>query len=120
LIALIVGDRDMRSGSLRLALSQAGFEPRDTLTTDQADWNASNHDGRSCVLIVEASWLGKRAGSATWASFLTAHPHVPAVVVAPNEVDGQAHRATQEPHRVLVDHSAAPAAVAAAALRIAP
>lgn len=119
MIALIVGDEAGKNRSLRWALAQAGFEPREAATTDQADFDVSNHDERGCVLIVEAESLAKRAGSATWASFLTGHRGVPAVVVARGEVDAGARQATPAPHRILLDNPADAAAVVAAARRAA-
>lgn len=117
MLTMIVGPEDMRSGPIPVALAHAGFEGRSTLTTDQADCDVDTHGAEDCLLVVDAGALASRAGSGTWASFLTAHPRVPAVVVARGGADPEAREAARGPHRVLVEDPFDAAAVVAAARR---
>jgi hypothetical protein len=120
MIAMIVGDEDMRRGPIPIALAHAGFEAREAFTTDQADCDVGTHGAEDCVLVVDAGSLDSRAGSATWASFLTSHRAVAAVVVARGQVDSEARAVATEPHRILLESPFDAAAVVAAARKASP
>jgi DNA-binding response OmpR family regulator len=117
MIAMIVGDEDMRRGPIPIALAEAGFEARETFTTDEADCDVGTHGADACVLVVDAGSLDSRAGSATWTSFLTSHRAVAAVVVARGQVDSEARALASEPHRILLENPFDAATVVAAARR---
>ena len=117
MIALIVGDEDMRRGPIAFALAYGGFEAYETFTTDEADGDVSRHGAEDCVLIIDADALDSRAGSTSWVTFLTSHHTVPAVVVARGTVDPEARAVASEPHRILLENPFDAAAVVAAARR---
>lgn len=119
MIAMVVGDEGMRAGPIPIALASAGFEPCHTLTTDEAEWSVQEHGAQACVLIVDAGSLDRRAGSATWSSFLTRCSGVPAVVVSRGEAGPEARAAAENPHRILLEDPFDAAAVVAAARRAA-
>lgn len=119
MIAIVVGGEALWTGPIPLALEHAGFETRPTGTTDQAGFDVRNHGCEGCVVVVEGAALGRRAGSATWASFLAAHPSLAAVVVVWGEADVMAREACRPPHRVLIENPFDAAAAVAAANRAA-
>ena len=82
MIAMIVGDEDMRRGPIPIALVHGGFEGRKTLTTDDAECSVGTHGVEACVLVIDAGSLDCRAGSDTWTTFLTSHRALAAVAVA--------------------------------------
>jgi DNA-binding NtrC family response regulator len=115
MIAMVAGSAEMRRGPVPVALAHAGFEVRDTSTTDAADCTVGEHGASSCVLIVDAGSLDRRAGSATWSRFLDSHRAVPAVVVTRGEAHPELHAAAREGHRVLLESPFDTAAVVVAA-----
>ena len=117
MIAIIVGDEDMRRGPIPIALAHAGFEARETFTTDEADCDVGTHGAEDCVLVVDAGSLDFRAGGDTWTSFLTSHRAVAAVVLARGQADSEARAVASEPHRILLENPFDAAAVVAAARR---
>ncbi len=117
MIAIIVGDENMKRGPIPIALVHAGFEARETFTTDEADRDIGTHGADACVLVLDAGSLDSRAGSATWTTFLTNHRAVAAVVVARGKADPEARLVASEPHRILVEDPFDAAAVVAAARR---
>ncbi len=117
MIAIIVGDQHMRRGPIPIALAHAGFEARETLTTDEADCDVGTHGAEACVLVIDAGSLDCRAGSDTWTSFLTSHRAVAAVVVARGQANSKARAAASEPHRILLENPFDAAVVVAAARR---
>lgn len=119
MIAIIVNGSAMWSGPIPLALEHAGFETRPAETTDQAGFDVRNHGCEGCVVVVESSALGRRAGTATWTSFLAAHSSVPAVVIVWGEADTLARGACDAPHRLLLENPFDAAAVVAATRRAA-
>jgi DNA-binding NtrC family response regulator len=117
MIAMIVGDEDMRMGPIPFALAYAGFEARETCTTDEAEYTVGMHGAKDCVLVVDAGMLDRRAGSATWNTFLTSHRAVAAVVVTRVGAPPEMQAAASEPHRILLENPFDAAAVVAAARR---
>lgn len=116
-LAMIVGDEAFRRGPLPVALGRAGFQPRETFTTDEADGNVIRRGADDCVLIVDAALLGSRAGSATWTAFLGSHRGVGAVLVAQGPAAPEARALADGAHRVLLEDPVEPAAVVEAARR---
>jgi hypothetical protein len=116
-IAMVADGDALRRGPLPVALARAGFERRDTSTTDQADCAALLHGTEHCVLIVDAASLAQRAGSATWARFLACHPSLAAVIVARGPADAEARAQANGPHRILLEDPADATAVTSAAQR---
>jgi hypothetical protein len=114
-IALLAGD--LGSGPIPLALAHAGFEVRQISTSDEADCELAAHGAGGCVLVVGATSLGSRAGSPTWARFLSRRAALPAVVVGRGALDVEVRSLAAPPHRILLEDPFDAAAVAAAALR---
>lgn len=117
MIALLAGTEDLRSGPIPMALVQAGFEARETSTTDQADDELAAHGAEGCVLVVEAASLGSRAGGASWTRFLCTHPALAAVVVGRGGFGSEARALAGPPHRILLEDPFDASAVVAAARR---
>lgn len=117
MIAMIVGDEFLRRGPIPWALERAGFHPRETFTTDEAHFDLENHGHEGCVLVVDAHFLGTRAGSRTWATFLNRMPDLPAVVVELGSGKGPGATRALEPGRVVVLNPFDPAAVVSAVQR---
>lgn len=117
MIAMVVGDEDMRKGPISIALDHAGFEARETFTTDEADCDVGTCGAEACVLVVDAGSLASRAGSTTWTSFLTSHRSVAVVVVAHGQADSEARAVASQPHRILLENPFDAAAVVAAVRR---
>jgi DNA-binding NtrC family response regulator len=116
-IAGIVGDENMRRGPIRIALRNAGFETRELSTTDQAESDVRSLGCEGCLLVIDATYLGERAGRATWSSFLTRHPTVSAVVVACGEAAARVATAVGGQNWILVADPFDAAAVVAAVER---
>ena len=117
MLAMIVGDENMRNGPIPIGLEYVGFEPRETGTTDEAADVLGGVAANGCVVVIHAGALGASAGSSTWESFLADHPALAAVVIAHGEADPCARAVACAPHRILLENPFDAAVVAAAALR---
>jgi hypothetical protein len=115
MIAMIAGSEEMRRGPIPLALAHAGFEPRQTFTTDEVDATLGRYGPKGCVLVLEAGSLDRRAGSATWSGYLMSHRALPAVVVTRGEPIPGMQAMAGEAHRILVECPFDAAAVVVAA-----
>jgi hypothetical protein len=115
MIAVIVGDEEMRCGPIPLALAHAGFEPHDASSGDEADAQVeARAGGAGCVLILDSGSLDRPANGGTWRRFLADHDRLPAVVVARGPLPEPGALAG-EPHRIVVESPFDAAAVVAAA-----
>lgn len=103
MIAMIAGSQEMRRGPIPLALAHAGFEPRQTFTTDEVDVTIGRYGPKGCVLVLDAASLDRRAGSATWGRCLTSHRALPAVVVTRGERHPGMQAVANEAHRILLE-----------------
>jgi len=115
MIAIIVGDEDMRRGPIPIALAHAGFEGRETFTTDEADCEVGTHGAEASVLVIDAGSLDSHSGSATWTTFLTRHRTVAAVIVEMEKPSSETRAVASKPHRILLENPFDAAAVVAAA-----
>lgn len=117
MLAIVVGNENMRNGPIPIALEMVGFEPREVSTIDEAARVLGALGTKNCILVAHADALGSRAASSSWASFLADHPALAAVVVVLGEADLEARGVAIAPHRILLENPFDAAAVAAAALR---
>lgn len=111
MIAMIAASEDMRWEAVPMVLACAGFEVRETSTTDQADCTVGLHGAQGCVLTVDGGSLDRRAGSTTWNGFLSSHRAAPAVIVTRGEARQALEAAAGAAHRVLLERPVIAAAV---------